>query len=195
MRRQHWFGMNVQLGTFLSGVFTIFVTNMYVVFEEKYMGQRNCVPENNQEKTMNNFIICWSYKIIFCLSIITVFVSCFLLYSVYAQLYQGMVTYVVWIIFYEAVNSLLQALTNNPNNGSPVEVRVLRWFGLISRIFMHGFWMVFVIKYVHIVYRNQMQSNVTSYSRRLSTIVESKRERPHYPNFPKLYYPSRVHIK
>ncbi|XP_072494521.1 transmembrane protein 217 [Notamacropus eugenii] len=205
MREQHWFGLNAQLGTFLSGVFTIFVTNMYIVFEEKYMKNINCSTENKQVKTnfVNSLIACWSYWITFCLSIITILISCFLLYSVYAKIYQGMVIYVVWIVFYEAVNSLLQSLTNTRNNVIPEEVRYLRWFGLFSRIFMYGFWMFFVIKYAHIVYRNKMQSNITSYTRRLFTYVESNEDRPHYsnipkldyPSFPKLHYPSHINIK
>ncbi|XP_043859336.1 transmembrane protein 217 [Dromiciops gliroides] len=179
MRKQHWFGINVQLCTFLSGVFTIFVTNMYVVFEEKHMGDSNCTSENNQEmiNSINDIIVCWSYKIVFSLSMITILISCLLLYSVHAQIYKGMVTYVIWIIFYESVNSLLQALTNRPNDVSPTEVKFLRWFGLISRIFMHGFWIFCVIKYAHLVYKNQMQSNIASYSRRLSINLESKQKR------------------
>ncbi|XP_036624263.1 transmembrane protein 217-like [Trichosurus vulpecula] len=195
MEKQNWFGLNAQLGTFLSGVFTIFVTAMYVVFEEKYMRNPNCSTENKLGETVNDYIICWSYSITFCLSIVTILISCLLLYSVYAKVYQGMVIYVIWIIFYEAVNTLLQSLTNSTRYVIPREVRFLRWFGLISCIFMHGFWMFFVIKYAHIVYRNQMQSKVISYSRRLSTNVESKRERPPYPNMPKLSYPSRIRIK
>ncbi|XP_068929760.1 transmembrane protein 217-like [Petaurus breviceps papuanus] len=194
MPKWHWLGLNAQLGTFLSGVFTVFVTNMHVVFEEKYTRNNNCSIENKQQEIniMNNFVICWSYKIILCLSIVTILISFFLLYSVYAQIYQGMIAYVIWIIFYEAVNFLLCFLSTSTPIMTPGDVKFLRWFGLISRMFMHGFWMSFVIKFAQKTYKkSQMQSDTTFYSRRLSTIVESKRERPQYPNFPKLGYPSQ----
>ncbi|XP_074120822.1 transmembrane protein 217, partial [Sminthopsis crassicaudata] len=188
IKMRHWFAMNAQLGTFLSGVFTIFATNMYVVFEEKHMVKLNCTEQNGEDNinVINDFIICWSYKITLCLSLITVLISCFLLYSVHAQIYKGMVIYVIWIIFYEAVNSLLQILTNKPNDKSPSEVKFLRWFGLISRIFMHAFWLFFVITYAHRVYKKQVQTNIASYTSRLSTNMESKRDNSYYPNFPKL---------
>ncbi|XP_044531230.1 transmembrane protein 217 [Gracilinanus agilis] len=198
MRTRRYCGMTAQLGTFLSGVFTIFTTNMFVVFEERHMGDPNCTNQaqaGEEIDLMSKAIICWSFKITLCLSIVTILISCFLLYSVHAQIYQGMVIYVIWIIFYEAVNSLLQTLTNTSSqkNTNPVEVNYLRWFGLFSRVFLHGFWIVFVITYAHMVYKKQMESKITSYNQPFSSYVELIPEQQTTSYSPKLSYPSGIY--
>ncbi|XP_074046236.1 transmembrane protein 217-like [Macrotis lagotis] len=196
MGNQHWLGINIPLSTFLSGVFTIVVTNMFFVFENKYLGDPNCTRQN-QDKTflIQYHIICWSFKITLFLSIITILISCLLLYSIFAKIYQGMVLYVIWIIFYEAVNTLLQTLTNNPENKSPKEVKFLRWFGLISRISIHGFCICFVTKYAHIMYKKQMQSVITSYNLSLSLPMWTQSERDHSTHICQSSYPPQIHRK
>ncbi|XP_032266005.1 transmembrane protein 217 [Halichoerus grypus] len=171
MRQQHWFGMTARMGTVLSGVFTIMATNMYLIFEQKYIKSNDCIENYVQTKSagvlVKQFIICWTSNVVFFLSFITIIISCFLLYSVYAQIYQGLVIYIIWIIFYEIVNIVVQILTNN--DSVIEEVRVVRWFGLLSRIFMHCFWMFYIISYAHIIYKSQSQGNIISYNRRIST--------------------------
>ncbi|XP_016285183.2 transmembrane protein 217 [Monodelphis domestica] len=197
MRTQRYCGMTAQLGTFLSGVFTIFTTNMFVVFEERHMGDPNCTIQIAEEvNLLNKVIICWSFKITFGMSMVTILISCLLLYSVRAQIYQGMVVYVIWIIFFEAVNSLLQTLTNTAGEGkmNPVEVRYLRWFGLISRVFMHGFWIFFVLKYAHIVYKKQMENKIASYNRPFSSYVELIPDQQTAAYCHKLSYPSEDYL-
>ncbi|XP_025718286.1 transmembrane protein 217 [Callorhinus ursinus] len=171
MRQQHWFGMTARMGTVLSGVFTIMATNMYLIFEQKYIKSNDCIENYVQTKSagvlVKQFIICWTSNVVFFLSFITIIISCFLLYSVYAQIYRGLVIYIIWIIFYEIVNIVVQILTNN--DSVIEEVRVVRWFGLLSRIFMHCFWMFYIISYAHIIYKSQTQGNIISYNRRIST--------------------------
>ncbi|XP_008261074.2 transmembrane protein 217 isoform X1 [Oryctolagus cuniculus] len=164
-----WCGMTAKMGTVLSGVFTIMATKMYLIFEEKHLGNHNCLktgPQDSADDAINEFIICHSWKIVFYLSAFTILVSVFLLYSVYIQLYRGLMTYVIWILFYETVNIIIQVLTNT--DLSPTEVRVLRWFGLVSRAFMHCFWVFYVIAYAHIIYKTQSQGNILYYNRRIS---------------------------
>ncbi|XP_045862775.1 transmembrane protein 217 [Meles meles] len=171
MKQQHWFGMTAKMGTVLSGVFTIVATDMYLIFEQKYIKSEDCIE--HQEKTnsatflVEKFIICWTFNVVFFMSFMTIIISCFLLYSVHAQIYRGLVMYIIWIIFYETVNVVIQIITNN---GSVIEeVRVMRWFGLLSRIFMHCFWIFYVISYAHIIYKGQSQGNIISYNRRISS--------------------------
>ncbi|XP_021540319.1 transmembrane protein 217 [Mirounga angustirostris] len=171
MREQHWFGMTARMGTALSGVFTIMATNMYLIFEQKYIKSSDCTENYVQTKSagvlVKQLIICWTSSVVFFLSFITIIISCFLLYSVYAQIYQGLVIYIIWIIFHEIVNIVVQILTNN--DSVIEEVRVVRWFGLLSRIFMHCFWMFYIISYAHMIYKSQSQGNIISYNRRIST--------------------------
>ncbi|XP_006734070.1 transmembrane protein 217-like [Leptonychotes weddellii] len=171
MREQHWFGMTARMGTVLSGVFTIMATNMYLIFEQKYIKSSDCTENYVQTKSagvlVKQLIICWTSNVVFFLSFITIIISCFLLYSVYAQIYQGLVIYIIWIIFHEIVNIVVQILTNN--DSVIEEVRVVRWFGLLSRIFMHCFWMFYIISYAHMIYKSQSQGNIISYNRRIST--------------------------
>ncbi|KAB1262083.1 Transmembrane protein 217 [Camelus dromedarius] len=170
MRQQHWCGMTAKIGTMLSGVFTIMATGLYLIFEQKYLQGSNCTEVTSQTKStdilIQQLIICWSWTIIFFLSFITIIISCLLIYSVYAQIYRGLVIYIIWIFFYETVNIVIQILTNDASNIG--EVRIMRWFGLVSRILTHCFWMFFVITYACVIYKNQSQGNIISYNRRIS---------------------------
>uniref|UniRef100_A0A673T7E6 Transmembrane protein 217 n=1 Tax=Suricata suricatta TaxID=37032 RepID=A0A673T7E6_SURSU len=178
MRQQHWLGMTAKMGTVLSGVFTIMATNMCLIFEHRYL-RNNCTDNSLQNNSasvlISHFIICWAFNIVFFLSFITLIISCFLLYSVYAQIYRGLVTYMIWISFYEAVNITVQIFTNNASVIE--EVRVVRWFGLMSRIFMHCFWIFYVISYAHIIYKSQ-SGNIISYNRHISTMESSYDRNP-----------------
>ncbi|XP_047653212.1 transmembrane protein 217 [Phacochoerus africanus] len=171
MRQQHWCGMTAKMGSVLSGVFTIMAIDLYLIFECKYLMKGNCTELSSQIRgtgmLAKQAIICWSWTIVFCLSFITLIISCLLLYSIYTQIYRGLVIYVIWIFFYETVNIVIQIHTND--NSNPEEVRILRWFGLVSRTLMHCFWMFFVITYAYVIYKNQSPSNIISYNRRIST--------------------------
>uniref|UniRef100_A0A8C6B9J4 Transmembrane protein 217 n=1 Tax=Monodon monoceros TaxID=40151 RepID=A0A8C6B9J4_MONMO len=170
MRRQHWCGMTAKMGSMLSGVFTIMAIDLYLIFEQKYLRRSNCtelIPQTESTSTLiKQFMICWSLAIVFFLSFITVVICSLLLYSVYARMYKGLVIYTIWISFYEAVNVVVQTLTNDDSNIR--EVRIMRWFGLVARILVHCFWMYFVITYAYMIYKNQSQGNIISYNRRMS---------------------------
>uniref|UniRef100_A0A0D9RDG9 Transmembrane protein 217 n=1 Tax=Chlorocebus sabaeus TaxID=60711 RepID=A0A0D9RDG9_CHLSB len=171
VKQQQWCGMTAKMGTVLAGVFTIMAVHMYLIFEHNHLGHGNCteiiLKYESASGIINDFIICWSFKIVLFLSFITIIISCFLLYSVYAQIFRGLVIYVAWIFFYETVNVVIQILTND--DFSVTEVRIMRWFGLVSRTIMHCFWTFFVITYARITYKNQSQGNIISYKRRIST--------------------------
>ncbi|KAL2791763.1 transmembrane protein 217 isoform 5, partial [Daubentonia madagascariensis] len=117
MKQQHWCGMTAKMGTVLSGVFTIMVTNMYLIFEQQYLGHGNCTEIKLRDRStshiINDYITCWSWNIVLFLSLITIIISCFLLYSVYTQVFKGLVTYIIWILFYETANIVIQIITNN----------------------------------------------------------------------------------
>ncbi|XP_024413852.2 transmembrane protein 217 [Desmodus rotundus] len=170
MKQKRWCGMTTKTGTVLSGVFTIIATYMYLIFEQKHMKSSECTESNQRAKSVNvlisQFITCWSWGIVLFLSCITFVISCLLLYSVYAQKHKGLVLYIIWILFYEAVNIVVQILTNS---GTSVgEVRAMRWFGLVSRVSMHCFWMFFVMSYAQAIYKSKSQGNIISYNMRMS---------------------------
>ncbi|KAM5326207.1 transmembrane protein 217 [Glossophaga mutica] len=170
MKQKRWCGMTAKTGTVLSGVFTIIATYVYLIFEQKHMRSSECTEINQRAKRVNmlisQFIMCWSWSIVLFLSYITFIISCLLLYSVYAQKHRGLVLYIIWILFYEAVNIVVQIFTNS--SSSPGEVRVMRWFGLVSRISLHCFWMFFVMSYAQITYKSKSQGNIISYNARMS---------------------------
>lgn len=170
-KQKRWCGMTAKLGTVLSGVFTLLAVYLYLNFEQKHLRDSYCPLKtqtryNSTDDVINKFIICHSQMIVFYLSIITVVISCFLLYSVYVKLYKGLMTYVIWILFYEIVNIIVQGLTNTGLHTT--EVRVLRWFGLVARVVMHCFWAFYVITYAHIIYKDHSQGNILTYNRRIS---------------------------
>ncbi|XP_024621866.1 transmembrane protein 217-like [Neophocaena asiaeorientalis asiaeorientalis] len=179
MRQQHWCGMTAKMGSMLSGVFTIMAINLYLIFEQKYLRRSNCTELIPQTKStsilIKQFMICWSLTIVFFLSFITIIICFLLLYSVYARMYKGLVIYIIWIFFYETVNIVVQTLTNDDSNIG--EVRIMRWFGLVSRVLVHCFWMYFVITYAYMIYKNQSQGNITSYNRRISIDSEFPRRK------------------
>ncbi|XP_074190032.1 transmembrane protein 217-like [Rhinolophus sinicus] len=170
MRQKHWCGMTAKTGTVLAGVFTIVATDMYLIFEQNPLRSSNCTEVDQWNKSVilliRQFLICWSLNIVLFLSCITTIISCLLISSVHAQMCRGLVIYTIWIFFLETVNIVLQILTDSDT--SIGEVRVMRWFGLVSRIFMHCFWMFFVITYAHIIYRSKAQGNIIFYNRRIS---------------------------
>ncbi|KAG8512011.1 Transmembrane protein 217 [Galemys pyrenaicus] len=109
--------MTAKMGSVLSGVFTIMATQMYLIFEQKFLGNGKCMDNDLWTKSIGNLIntliICWSLKIVFFLSVVTILISSFLLYSVYAQFYKGLLLYIIWIPVYETVNIVVQVLTND----------------------------------------------------------------------------------
>ncbi|XP_069344623.1 transmembrane protein 217 [Eulemur rufifrons] len=182
MKQQLWCGITAKTGTVLSGVFTIMVTNMYLIFEQNYLSLSNCSDITLRSKTtsatINEYINCWSWNIVLLLSLITIMISCFLLYSVYTQIYKGLMVYIIWIFLYEIANIVIEIVTNSDDR-IVLDVRAMRWFGLVTRIFMHCFWMFFVVTYTRICYKNYRSSNIISYNRRVSvTGGDSLRQKP-----------------
>ncbi|XP_014638359.1 PREDICTED: transmembrane protein 217 [Ceratotherium simum simum] len=170
-RPQHWCGITAKTGTVLSGVFTIVATDMYLTFEQKHLKGSDCAELKGRAKSVNmlinQFITCWSWNIVLFLSSITIIISCLHLYSVYARMYTGLMIYIAWIPSYEIANIVIQVLTNKESLIG--EVRFMRWFGLVSRIFMHCFWIFFVVTYAHTIYKNEGQGNIVPYNRYIST--------------------------
>ncbi|XP_003789363.1 transmembrane protein 217 [Otolemur garnettii] len=173
MKQRRWCGMTAKMGTVLSGVFSIMATILSLIFEEKYLMFGNCTEKEletmHTSEIINEYITCWSWGIFLLTSIITIIISCFLLYSVYARIYKGLLIYGIWILFFEAINVVIQVFTNVDFPFE--EIRIMRWFGLVSRISMHGFWMFFIITYIHISYKNNTQGNIVFYNRRPSIVT------------------------
>ncbi|XP_012885025.1 PREDICTED: transmembrane protein 217-like [Dipodomys ordii] len=180
MKQKRWCGMTAKIGTTLSGVFSIIVTHLYLIFEQKHLEDGNCTAISPQDhrglkNMLSHFIICWSFRIIIFQCFITMIISFLLLYSVYAQIYRGLLIYIAWIFIYETVNLTIQILIND---FSIEEVRFVRWSGLVCRTFLHGFWMFFVFNYMRIIYKSQKQGNIICYNRRMSVAsAESPRRK------------------
>lgn len=167
MKQRSLYGLTAKMGTVLSGVFSIMATHMHLIFERKHLGTGNCT-ENFQAHGLNvvgHFFICWSFQIVLFTSIVTMVASCFLLYSVYAQIYEGLMSYTVWILIYESTNLAVQTLTDE---FSVALVRGMRWFGWVSRASLHCFWLYFVVTQAQIIYQSKKQGNILTYHRRIS---------------------------
>ncbi|XP_012377274.1 transmembrane protein 217 isoform X1 [Dasypus novemcinctus] len=170
MKEQHWCGMTAKTGSVLSGVFSIIATDLYLIFEEKHIKSGRCAGARPQHAAVNSmaavFLRCWLWTAVLLTSFVTFAVSLFFLYSVYAQKFQGLVIYAIWIPLFEAINTVVQIATRNDT--SLVEAKALRWFGLLSRVLAHCFWMFFVVAYAHKIYKSKSQGNILSYNRRIS---------------------------
>ncbi|XP_005084988.2 transmembrane protein 217 isoform X1 [Mesocricetus auratus] len=167
MKQQNWCGLTAKMGTVLSGVFSIMATHMHLIFERRHLGDGNCTDslQSQDISVVSHFIICWSFKIVLCASLITMAVSCFLLYSVYAQIYGGLMVYTIWIFTYESTNLAIQIFTDD---FSVALVRAMRWFGWVSRASLHSFCLYFVVSHAQIIYQSKKQGNILTYHRRLS---------------------------
>ncbi|XP_007517894.1 transmembrane protein 217 [Erinaceus europaeus] len=172
MKQKRWCGMTAKIGSVLAGFFSLMATKMYLIFEVKYLGKGNATdtPPNGTNSLINQFIALWSLEIVLFQSCVTIVISCFLIYSVYAQIYMGVMLYITWIPLFEVTNIVVQVHTTA--NCRLNEVRAMRWFGLISRIFFHCFWMFFTIQEAHIIYKLRSKGNIISYRRRISATNE-----------------------
>ncbi|KFO26985.1 transmembrane protein 217 isoform X3 [Fukomys damarensis] len=168
MKEQRRFGMTARRGTVLAGAFSILATHLYLIFEGKHLAWGNCTDPGlpggeSSGAVFRRFVVCWSLAIVLFLSLVTLAVSGFLLYSVYAQVYRGLLLYVSWIVLYEAANLAVQILTSGTSAGV---VRVMRWFGLVARASLHCFWLSFVVTYARLSYKSQPLGDILSYSSR-----------------------------
>ncbi|XP_008838419.1 transmembrane protein 217 [Nannospalax galili] len=167
MRQKRWCGLTTRMGTVLSGVFSIMATHMHLIFERKHLGDVNCTDYNHSHSVnvASNFIICWNFEIVIVLSVITLVVSSFFLYCVFAQIYRGLIGYVVWIVSYESANLGVQILTHE---FKMAWVRAMRWFGWVFRTSLHCFWIFFVIAHAQVIYNSQKRGNILSYHPHIS---------------------------
>ncbi|XP_055463251.1 transmembrane protein 217 [Psammomys obesus] len=167
MKHQTWCGLTAKIGTVLSGVFSIMAAHMHIIFEKKHLGDGNCMEKVQMQdiNVLSRFFICWSFRIVTFTSFVTMVASCFLLYSVYAKIYEGLMSYTGWIITYELTNLAVQIFTDE---FSIALIRAMRWFGLVARASLHCFWLFFVITYAQFIYQSKKQGNIISYHRRIS---------------------------
>ncbi|KAM8779966.1 transmembrane protein 217-like [Rhynchonycteris naso] len=179
LKQKRWCGMSARVGTVLSGVFTVMATNLYFIFEQKYLKRGNCTEEIHEDESVITLISqkikCWSWNIAFFLLCVTMLVCCLLLYSVYAQKFRGLVIYVFWIVFYEAGNVVVQIVTNS--DIGVAGIIIMRWFGLVSRGFMQCFLLFYVVTYARIIYKSQNRGVFIPYSRHVSTGNEESTRR------------------
>ncbi|XP_013372498.1 PREDICTED: transmembrane protein 217 [Chinchilla lanigera] len=170
VKEARWYGMTARRGTVLAGSFSIMVTHLYLIFERKHLALVNCtepaLASRGIQDVFSRFIICWSLAIMVLLALVTLAVSTFLLYSVYAQVYRGLLLYIFWITCFEAVNLAVQILTDSFSSGA---IRAMRWFCFLSRTVTHCFWLSFVVTYARLSYKSQQQGDILSYRRRGST--------------------------
>lgn len=166
MNQYHCCGMPAKAGAVLSGVFSIISSNMYLIFEHHYLKRNNCSePKTNHSSRsfLDEYIGCISLQIAFVLSFLTIIASFLLLYSVYAQLWKGLMAYIIWIIFYECANTVIQIVTKN--NTTIKLVIALRWFGWFTRILMHCFGIFFVIMEAYMIHRLKSKVQMISFKR------------------------------
>ncbi|KAL1771687.1 transmembrane protein 217 isoform X1 [Sigmodon hispidus] len=167
MKQQNWCGLTTKMSTVLSGVFSIMATHMHLIFEGKHLGNGNCTNflQSQNFNVVSHIFICESFKIVLILSLITMMLSCLLLYSVYAQIYGGLMIYTIWILIYEATNLAIQILTYE---FCEALIRAMRLFGWVTRASLHSFYLYFVITHAQIIYQSKKQGNILSYHRRMS---------------------------
>ncbi|XP_045700118.1 transmembrane protein 217 [Phyllostomus hastatus] len=164
--------MNVKMFCLLAGIFSILNTIQFLIFdlnEVTFLGyEEKCTIYMEIKSGLAPWILTDRKHISITLSIITISLSCLLLYCTHKNKYRGLLCYALWIIFYELTSFCMVLLTNAIMREQFKELGYLHLIFQLSRMFLHFFCLPFIIKYVYMLYKDPKTSSKISRRRRSS---------------------------
>ncbi|XP_048380284.1 transmembrane protein 217-like [Stegostoma tigrinum] len=144
-------GLNAKEGSIVAGLFMLMVSIMQLIFEAghfRYLRPQVIPSSVNQISRLQIYSI---ISIIFvCLTLIAIILF---FVSIWKEVFWGVAGYIIWIFLYEILQISLLSLSLPDQNWFPSSVRVLEWFGLITRLLSHIFWMIFVTSHAIELYK------------------------------------------
>ncbi|XP_060089269.1 transmembrane protein 217 [Heteronotia binoei] len=159
-------GMLPKTGSIVAGIYTILMTNMYIIFETAHLDRAK-----KRLRITKDMIIYYYYTALL-LASLTYPVSFLLIYSVWNRNTKGMIVYIVWIILYDLANFTILILTFLAARYSPFSVHPLEWFGLACRLPVDCFWLSYVVIYTLMILESRSKGRVSLKIRRLSKHVQ-----------------------
>nr|XP_020855288.1 transmembrane protein 217 isoform X2 [Phascolarctos cinereus] len=149
--------MSPRLGSFMAGIFTIFLTIQSLILDLNQTSSFGKDPNKfNIYKELRG-VVFWAFShknnITIFLSITTLLASCFLLYSVHMKLYLGLFIYILWIITYEITCFSLILLISQAIQPPFLPIKHFLWINQISRMILQAFWLPFVMTYAYSLFK------------------------------------------
>ncbi|XP_072498067.1 putative transmembrane protein 217B [Notamacropus eugenii] len=168
--------LSPEKGSFMAGIFSILFTIQSLILD---LNQTFSFGKDSHKFSIYkelHGVMLWTSThknhIIIFLSITTLLVSCFLLYSVQMELYLGLFVYVLWIVTYEIACFSLIVLISHIIHPSFQPIKYYLWINQISHMFIHAFWLPFVITYAHSLFKGPIHlTNKSPRTKKHSLVV------------------------
>uniref|UniRef100_A0A8C8ZDP6 Transmembrane protein 217B n=1 Tax=Prolemur simus TaxID=1328070 RepID=A0A8C8ZDP6_PROSS len=149
--------MNPRKLSLMVGIFSVLNTIQFLIFDLSQLTQLgyedNFSIYQHTESGLVSWIITFNYNISIGLSLITILVSCFLLYSIHRSIYVGLLIYTLWITTYELTSFSIVLLINRTIKKQFKELSSLYLTLQISRMLLHFFCLPFVVKHAYTLYK------------------------------------------
>ncbi|KAM9665253.1 LOW QUALITY PROTEIN: putative transmembrane protein 217B [Trichechus inunguis] len=165
--------MNAKKYCFIVGIFSTLNTIQFLLFDVNYVisfGYKEGLFSiyNETHPDQDSWFIANMRGIKICLSIITLIVSCTLLYCIHMNICLGLLTYTIWIIIYEVFNFPLALLLKDSIRNLFEELSYLHLIFQISRMLLHFCCLPFIIKQMLILYKDPKMSSKMGHRRHSS---------------------------
>ncbi|XP_007937649.1 transmembrane protein 217-like [Orycteropus afer afer] len=166
--------MNVKRCCFVVGIFSILNTIQFLLFEANSVvnfGYKEDLFSIYKETyaDQDSWFITNIKHIKSCLSIITLIVSCVLLYCIHMNIYLGLLIYIIWIIIYEVFNFSMALLLKDSIRKLFEELSYMHLLFQVSRMLLHFCCLPFIVKQALILYKETKISSKMIRHRHSST--------------------------
>ncbi|XP_078389847.1 transmembrane protein 217-like [Cetorhinus maximus] len=152
MKQKRWCGLNAKEGTIMAGLFMMMVSIMQLIFDVgnfRYLKPPfTSDSTNNRGSSLQIFTI--GSTVLTCLTIVAVIL---LFLAIWKEIFWGVAGYITWIFLNELSNICLMSFLLPELDRLPKSMRALEWFGLITRLLSHIFWMMFVTSHAINLYK------------------------------------------
>ncbi|KAG3289367.1 hypothetical protein H1C71_025680 [Ictidomys tridecemlineatus] len=164
--------MDARMWSFLVGLFSVFNTVQFFIFDLNQMTYIGYQDKYNIYKTTDSQLGSWVMRnrqvINTVLSLVTLGISCFLLYCLHHNTYTGLPIYAVWIVVYECIHLSIALFIHRIIKKQFRELSHLYLIFQISRMFLHFLGLPCLAKHGYSIYKDSSISSKLSRRRRSS---------------------------
>ncbi|XP_037698322.1 transmembrane protein 217-like [Choloepus didactylus] len=152
--------MNARMYSFMVGVFSVLNTIQFLIFDLNQITFFGYEEDRfNIYTEVKPGLVFWLMarreKISTCLSIITIMVSCLLLYCIHMNIYLGLMIYAMWIFTYEIISFSMVLLINRTTKEQFKELSYLNLIFQISRMILHFCSLPYIAKHAYCLYKDR----------------------------------------
>ncbi|XP_017378056.1 transmembrane protein 217 [Cebus imitator] len=149
--------MNARMVSLVVGIFSVLNTIQFFIFDlnqTTHIGSEDKFSIYTDSKLkLVTWILFHRAEISTALSLTTIVISCFLLYCIYNNIFQGLLIYAMWIITYEFINFSIVLLLNNIIKDEFKQLSHLYLIFQISHMLLHFFCLPFIFKHAYSLYQ------------------------------------------